>query len=105
MKLTEENNVLTLYLTGEIDHHTARPLREQADDALLKKRPERLVLDFSGVSFMDSSAVGLVMGRYKTARALGCKTAVAGLKPRDRRIMELSGLKNLIEFQTQGEKK
>lgn len=99
MDITNENGILTVYLTGEIDHHSARAMRERADTELVKRRPDTLILDFSGVSFMDSSGVGLVMGRYKTAAALGCGVQVRGLKPRDRRIMELSGLKKLVAFQ------
>lgn len=98
MKITEKNRVLTVELTGEVDHHAAKTIRERTDAALIRSRPGELVLDFSGVTFMDSSGVGLVMGRCKRARALGCKTAVQGLSVRDRRMMELSGLTHLIEF-------
>ena len=104
MKITEENKTMTVYLTGEIDHHAAKPIRERTDNELIKKRPKALVLDFSGVTFMDSSGVGLVMGRYKAARALGCKTAVRGVKPREKRILEMSGLTHLVEFKTQEDK-
>ena len=105
MKITQENKTMTVYLTGEIDHHSVKRIRERADTELTQKRPRTLVLDFSGVSFMDSSGVGLVMGRYKTAAALGCRTAVQGLSKRDRSIMELSGLTHLIEFRNQEENK
>ena len=98
METVFRDGVLTVRLTGEIDHHTAKPIREQTDTALMCGRPRELVLDFSGVTFMDSSGVGLVMGRYKTARGIGCKTAVAGLRPRDKKIMQMSGLVNLVEF-------
>jgi stage II sporulation protein AA (anti-sigma F factor antagonist) len=98
LKITEENGAMTVWLIGEIDHHSARRIREKADTELYKKRPKTLVLDFSGVTFMDSSGVGLVIGRYKTARALGCGTAVRAVRPRERRILELSGLQHLIEF-------
>ena len=98
MKIQQENKVLTVFLSGEIDHHSAKGLREAADDALLRGRPKELILDFSGVTFMDSSGVGLVMGRYKTAKALGCGVSVRGLSPRDRKIMQMSGLTALITF-------
>ena len=98
MKIQQENKILTVYLSGEIDHHSAKGLREAADDALLRGRPKELILDFSGVTFMDSSGVGLVMGRYKSARALGCAVTVRGLSPRDRKIMRMSGLTSLITF-------
>ena len=98
MRFTEKNEELTAFLAGEIDHHSAKAMREETDETLLRRRPKTLVLDFSGVSFMDSSGVGLVMGRYKTASAMGCRLALSGLKPRDRRIMELSGLKKLVSI-------
>jgi len=98
MEITQQGNTITLLLTGEIDHHTAKALRQAADDALITRRPEKLVLDFSGVTFMDSSGVGLVMGRYKAARSLGCGVTVKGLRPRDEKIMRLSGLSALVTF-------
>ena len=98
MQIVSENETLTIYLSGEIDHHSAKPLRDKTDQVLFLKSPARLVLDFSGVTFMDSSGVGFVMGRYKKAASIRCETAVTGLRPRDRRIMEMSGLKNLVEF-------
>lgn len=98
MKFENENGRLTVFLTGEIDHHTARPTREKTDETLFKAKPKELILDFSGVTFMDSSGVGLVMGRYKNAAALGCKTAVRGLRERDKKILMMSGLTRLVEF-------
>jgi stage II sporulation protein AA (anti-sigma F factor antagonist) len=98
MEITQEGKTVTVLLTGEIDHHTAKGLRQAADDALITRRPEELVLDFSGVTFMDSSGVGLVMGRYKAARSLGCGVTVKGLRPRDAKIMRLSGLSALVTF-------
>lgn len=98
MKTESENNILTIFLTGEIDHHTARPIREKTDMLITKTRPEKLILDFSEVTFMDSSGVGLVMGRYCHSDAIGCKTAVRGLSARDRKIMRMSGLESKIEF-------
>ena len=98
MKFTNDNGTLTVFLSGDIDHHTARPMREKTDERIMRDRPGELVLDFTGVTFMDSSGVGLVMGRYKYAAAHGCKTAVKGLKERDKRIMLMSGLAKLVEF-------
>lgn len=98
MEITQEGKTVTVLLAGEIDHHTAKGLRQAADDALITRRPEELVLDFSGVTFMDSSGVGLVMGRYKAARSLGCRVTVRGLRPRDQKIMRLSGLSALVTF-------
>ncbi len=98
MRILNSDNILTVYLSGEIDHHTASPIRTKIDTELLKSRPGELILDFSEVTFMDSSGVGLVLGRYKTALSVSCKTAVCGLKPRDKRILMMSGMQNKIEF-------
>ena len=89
---------LTVFLTGEIDHHTAGNIRNRTDSEIIRHSPATLILDFSGVTFMDSSGVGLVIGRYKLAASRGCKTAVTGLKERDKKILMLSGLQNKIEF-------
>ena len=92
------DKTLTVFLSGEIDHHTAAAIRQTADKELIKHSPERLILDFSAVTFMDSSGVGLVLGRYKTALSLGCSTAVTGLKDREKKILQMSGLANKVEF-------
>ena len=92
------DKTLTVFLSGEIDHHTAASIRQTADRELIKNSPEELILDFTGVTFMDSSGVGLVLGRYKTALSCGCRTAVTGLRERDKKILQMSGLANKVEF-------
>ena len=92
------DGTLTVFLSGEIDHHTARNLREETDETILIKRPKLTVLDFSGVTFMDSSGVGLIMGRYRLCLAWDCRLAVKGLSARDEKIIRLSGLDSLIDF-------
>lgn len=98
MQIESKDSILTVFLEGEIDHHNASPLRTKIDSAIIKQEPKELILDFSGVSFMDSSGVGLVMGRYKLASGIKCVTAVRGLKDRDRKILMMSGMQNKIEF-------
>lgn len=98
MRFENSDGIMKVLLSGEIDHHTAGGIRTEIDTALVKLRPSELVLDFSEVSFMDSSGVGLVIGRYKNASQQGCKTAVTGLKNRDKKILMMSGLQNKVEF-------
>ena len=98
METAISDKTLTIYLQGEIDHHTASAIRNRADSGILRHAPEELILDFSGVTFMDSSGVGLVIGRYKLALSRNCRTVVTGIKERDKRILMLSGLQNKIEF-------
>lgn len=98
MRIITEEKKLTVKLSGEIDHHSAASVRRRIDGEMIKNEPEELLIDFSGVTFMDSSAVGLVIGRYKKAAGYGCKLSVTGLKARDKKIMLMSGLQNKVEF-------
>ena len=92
------DGTLTVFLSGEIDHHTAKQLREETDEAILMKRPKKTVLDFGGVSFMDSSGVGLIMGRLRLCQVWDSGLAVKGLSEREERIIKMSGLGPMIEF-------
>ena len=64
-----ENPCLTAVLDGEIDHHCARSLREEIDQAILDYEPHQLRLDFEKVTFMDSSGIGLILGRCQQMQA------------------------------------
>lgn len=86
---------VTAYLEGEIDHHNAAALRECIDEAVEQHRPETLRIDFGGVSFMDSSGVGLVMGRIGVMRVLGGKVEVVNLTPQSYKVMQLASLDKL----------
>ena len=97
-------SVIYAYLKGEIDHHTAPELRNAIDDALIMNETfDLLVLDFSGVTFMDSSGVGLVMGRYRYAATLGKKIRVDNLDNRNYKIMQMSGIEKIAEINKKGE--
>ena len=72
-------------------------MREAIDRAAEGCLPKHLVLDFSGVSFMDSSGVGLVMGRYRLIRSMGGTLTVTGPSPRIRAMMKLAGLDLLTQ--------
>ena len=93
-----QDKSLTVFLKGEIDHHTAGNIRTRTDNEIIRTSPQELILDFSGVTFMDSSGVGLVIGRYKLALSKNCTTSVRGLSERDKKILMLSGLQNKVEF-------
>ena len=97
-KIEYKQNKLVVMLDGEIDHHTASLIRMGIDDAILKKRPDILILDFGGVTFMDSSGIGLVMGRYKLMKTIGGKITVQNLSPSAYRVIKLAGLERLGEI-------
>ena len=93
--LTESAGVLTVMIMCDIDHHTAKPIREKIDRTLLERRSKKLVLDFSAVSFMDSSGLGLIIGRGERAKALGIEMSVIGLSPSLMKLVKLSGIEKL----------
>ena len=90
--LKNKNSTLYAFLKGEIDHHTALPCRLHIDEKIETCRPKTVILDFSDVSFMDSSGIGLVMGRYKILNELGGNLEITGLSDNSYRVMRLAGL-------------
>lgn len=91
---TEENTVIA-HISGEIDHHTAGGLRSDIDLAIDRCRPQKLILDFDGVTFMDSSGIGLVMGRYKTMKNFNGCVIVENTGNQIKKVMRLAGLDRL----------
>ena len=99
LQIELKNGVMTAVLRGDLDHHTAGKLREQIDDAARKVKPRVLRLDFSGVPFMDSSGIGLILGRVRLAALWNGRVAVSGLSPQLRRMAELSGIASLATLE------
>lgn len=91
--------VVTAYLSGELDHHTAREMRETVDGAVELNMPTLLVLDFGGISFMDSSGIGLVMGRYRKLAKTGAQLHITGASPQIEKIFRLSGIERLARLE------
>ena len=89
------NEEITAYLSGEIDHHSAVELRRRIDEAVLAGTSEWLILDFSGVTFMDSSGIGLIMGRWRLMQEQGGRLTVRGVPKTLRKVMRVSGLDKL----------
>jgi stage II sporulation protein AA (anti-sigma F factor antagonist) len=79
----------------DIDHHSAKRMREKIDDKLFEIKPNTLILDFSAVSFMDSSGLGLVLGRVERATALHIAVRLTGLSPTLMKLVRLGGLERV----------
>ena len=94
-----DSGILTVKVTGEIDHHSAVTLRQGMDALLYEKRPRMTVLDLSGVDFMDSSGLGLIMGRYALQKELGGELTVRNPTPGVLKIIELAGMERLIKIE------
>lgn len=91
-----EERSVTAYISGEIDHHSAADLRNKIDEAVENSYPEILVLDFGGVNFMDSSGIGLVMGRYKLMKNLSGRVLIENAPRQIKKVMKMAGIEKLL---------
>lgn len=89
-------NTVTVYIRGEIDHHTAVLVRNGIDGMLFEKRPQRMILDLSAVGFMDSSGLGLIMGRLSVMKSLGGEMSIQNPSRETENILSLAGIQRLI---------
>lgn len=90
------NQCLIIKLLEELDHHNAISIREQSDKLITGRNIKDIVFDFTGSEFMDSSGIGVIMGRYKKIIFTGGKVAVTGVNKSVDRIFRLSGLYKII---------
>lgn len=88
---------LIIRIRDELDHHRAVALREEADRRITKEGAKHIIFDFEGVPFMDSSGIGMIMGRYKRVIFTGGRAFVTGVGPSVDRIFRISGLYKIIE--------
>ena len=93
----KKKNTLTVKLRGELDHSVAAGVRAELDELILDLGVRRLVFDLNGLEFMDSSGIGLIIGRYKLMARRGGSVAVRGPGRRVDRIFQMSGLYQLVE--------
>lgn len=96
--VASKDGCMTVSLVSEIDHHSAKKLRDEIDAAIDRVRPDKLILDFTNVNFMDSSGVGLIIGRYKLLQEYGGTISLKNLNKQCRRLLEISGISKIIEF-------
>ena len=93
------DEIMTAHLAGEIDHHSSREIREEIDERAGRAHPSRLVMDFRDVTFMDSSGIGLVMGRYALMQELSGVLVVENMPEHIKRVMKLAGLDRLANME------
>ena len=95
-KFYEEDKLLVLKITDEIDDCSVQKIRRKADYEIERYMPKKVVFDFDSVTFMDSAGIGLIIGRYKFTNMLGGKLEVANLTQSVRKIFDMSGILKLI---------
>ncbi len=88
---------LVIHLPEELDHHSCQTLRQDTEQCLENYDIARIVLDFSAVSFMDSTGIGVILGRYKRMRERGGDVALYGAGRRIRKLIRMSGIEKLAQ--------
>ena len=100
VEIKVSGETVTAYLSGELDHHSAKEMREAIDSAVELNMPARLVLNFKNISFMDSSGIGLVMGRYRLLAKTGAELIISETPPQIYKVMKLAGLERLARLES-----
>lgn len=93
-KFSMRDNVLYAVISGELDHHSIKPIRDETDIEILKYSPDALVIDFKNVTFMDSSGIGYIMGRSKLIENISIVNANQNVK----KVMVLSGISRIANI-------
>ncbi|PRR76798.1 Anti-sigma F factor antagonist [Clostridium liquoris] len=103
LKFENNNEKLLVHMMGELDHHSAEEVRNKIDDRLNRDDMKKLIMDFSGVSFMDSSGIGVVIGRYKKLAYKNGTVCITNVNETVRRVFELSGMFKIIKLYNSNE--
>ncbi len=96
VKLSKKGTTLIIRIMEDMDHHSAQYLRQKIDSELVKSTVKNIVFDFSNVNFMDSSGIGVIVGRYKNIQKLNGKAAIINANPKIMQIFEMSGILKII---------
>ena len=94
----KKGRLLIVKITGELDHHSAASLREETDREILGGSYNGLILDLSGLDMMDSSGIGLIMGRSKLMKECGGRLEVLNPQPYIRRVLRLAGIERIVKI-------
>ncbi|MBR1442602.1 MAG: anti-sigma F factor antagonist [Firmicutes bacterium] len=93
----ENEKAMIVEICGEIDHHCADEAREKIDKEFERSRCKYIIFDFGKVDFMDSSGIGMIIGRYKIAERRGGKVIACNIQSEVKKIFKISGLFRIIE--------
>lgn len=96
VKMSNKGTNLIVSLIGEIDHHSAELIRNKVDSEIVKATTKNVLMDFSKVSFMDSSGIGVVVGRYKSIVQLKGNLYIINPSIQIRKIFEMSGINKMV---------
>lgn len=97
IKFNKINDSLVVTLVGELDHHSAEEVRVKIDDRIDRENIKKMIFDFSEVTFMDSSGIGVVIGRYKKLSMRKGELSIVSVNNSIKRVFELSGMFKIIK--------
>ena len=97
-KYYNDEKLLILKLTEEIDECTVQKIRRKADYEIERYMPRKVIFDFNSVTFMDSAGIGLIIGRYRIANMLGATIEIANITDSIKRVLELSGILKIVKI-------
>lgn len=97
IKYRKSKESFTVYVDGELDEYSASKAKDILDKILLDNiNTERVVFDLSGLSFMDSTGIGLLIGRYKKLRQFNVPSYITGASVATEKVIQLAGLYNIM---------
>mgnify|MGYP003300930437 CR=1 FL=1 len=102
LEFFNNSKALVVKINEEIDHHSCTVLKDKLDVAINLSKIDKLIFDFTGVNFMDSSGIGMILGRYNQVSKYGGHIYFSQLSEPTRRLFELSGLLRLISTREAG---
>ena len=102
MKYEVQENCLTIFLPGELDHHNAEEIRKRSDYLIDQNHIRYVIFDFTDTTFMDSSGIGVIMGRYKRIYMLGGEVCAVHTSERMKKILTMSGVSRIMQIYEEG---
>ena len=100
IEFSNEKNALIMKIEGEIDHRYATQIRREADRKIVTYPEKVFIIDLSSVSFMDSSGIGVIIGRYKLVKSFGSEVLIVSQNKAVGKILDMSGIKKIIKIFT-----
>ena len=94
----EDKNLVIELMVPELDHHITNEVRDGIDNILNTRPIKNIIFDFKNIRFMDSSGIGVIIGRYKKISNDGGKVSVINVNPRVKKIFDLSGMNKIVSI-------
>lgn len=93
----KKNKTLIVKIQGEIDHHTCEILKNKVDNTLHNMNGKNIIIDMNQVTFMDSSGIGVIIGRYKLVKGIGGNICIISNSPVVNKMLEFSAISKIIK--------